>query len=143
MRRTPAFSVVLLTGALALFFLAPSVWCADFCVNTASALQTALTSAAANAQADRVLVVRGTYTGPFVYTSSERQALQVLGGYAAGCASRTLDATNTTLQGNGSDRVLTFTTTNGGAFTLEGVTISGGIKTGDGGGLYASTINDI
>ncbi len=33
--------------------------------------------------------------------------------------------------------------TNGGALTLEGVTLSGGIKTGDGGGLYASTSSNI
>ncbi|WP_295394419.1 right-handed parallel beta-helix repeat-containing protein [uncultured Thiodictyon sp.] len=130
-------------SALALFVLAQLTYAVDFCVDSSSALQTALTSAATNGQADRLLVVQGTYTGPFVYTSSERYALQVLGGYVASCATRTLDSANTQLIGSGTDRVLSFTTTNGGAFTLEGVTISGGIFTGDGGGLYVSTINDI
>ena len=69
--------------------------------------------------------------------------LQVLGGYVAGCASRTLDPANTTLQGDGADRVLALTATNGGALTVEGVTISGGVRTGDGGGLYASTVSNI
>ena len=134
---------VLLASALALFSLATPASAADFCVSTAGALQTALTSAATNGLADRVLVVQGTYTGPFVYTSSERFALQVLGGYAAGCGSRTLDAANTTLQGDGADRVLALTATTGGALTVEGVTISGGVRTGDGGGLYASTVSNI
>ena len=53
----------------------------------------------------------------------------MLGGYVAGCASRTLDAVNTTLQGDGADRVLGLTATNGGAFTVEGVTVTGGVKT--------------
>jgi hypothetical protein len=143
MCRKPLLSFALLASALALFVVARSPYAADFCVDSASALQTALTSAATNGQADRLLVVQGTYTGPFVYTSSERFALQVLGGYVAGCASRTLDAANTTLQGDGADRVLGLTATNGGAFTLEGVTISGGARTGDGGGLYASTASNI
>ena len=135
MFRTSPLCLVLLTSALALFALAPSARAADFCVDSADALQTALTSATTNGRADRLLLVQGTYTGPFVYTSSERMALDVLGGYVAGCASRTLDAANTQLIGSGTGRVLAVTTTNGGAFTLEGVTISGGIFTGDGGGL--------
>ena len=140
---SPSRSAALLSGALALFALAQPASAADFCVADATALQAALNAAAANVQADTVKIVQGTYTGPFVYTSSERYALSVLGGYAAGCASRTLDAANTTLQGDGADRVLGLTATNGGAFTVEGVTISGGVRTGDGGGLYASTISNI
>ena len=139
----PPLSTALLSGALALFALAQPASAADFCVADASALQTALTDAATNGVGDRVLVVQGTYTGPFVYTSGEKQTLQVLGGYVAGCASRTLDAANTTLQGDGADRVLGLTATTGGALTVEGVTISGGVRTGDGGGLYASTISNI
>lgn len=134
----------LLSSILALFVFAPPANAADVCIDSADALQNALTQASANGQADRIFLVQGTYTGPFVYTSSERQSLQVLGGYDAGCASRILDPTNTTLQGDGADRVLTLTTTNGGgALTLEGVTITGGVKTGDGGGLYASTTSNI
>ena len=133
-----------MSGALALFALAQPVSAADFCVATAGALQTALTTAATNGQADSVKIVRGTYLGPFVYTSSERFALQVLGGYAAGCGSRTLDPANTTLQGDGANRVLTLTASNGGAFTVQGVTLTGGKKdAGDGGGLYASTASNI
>jgi hypothetical protein len=143
MSRTSLSHRALLTGALALFAFAHPASAADFCVSDATALQAALNAAAANGQTDRVRVVQGTYTGPFVYTSSELYALQVLGGYAAGCATRTLDAANTTLQGDGANRVLTLTATNGGAFTVEGVTISGGVRTGDGGGLYASTISNI
>lgn len=131
------------TGALALLALAQPASAADFCVDNDIALDAALVEAAANAEADRVLIVQGTYVGPFVYSSSERYALSVLGGYAAGCATRTLDAANTTLQGDGADRVLGLTATNGGAFTVQGVTISGGVRTGDGGGLYASTISNI
>ena len=139
----PPRSAALLSGALALFALAQPASAADFCVADAGALQTALTTAATNGQADTVKVVQGTYIGPFVYTSSERYALQVLGGYAAGCGSRTLDPANTTLQGDGADRVLTLTASNGGAFTVQGVTLTGGKKTGDGGGLYASTASNI
>ncbi len=143
MLRARAFFRPLVTGALALLALAQPASAADFCVDNDIALDAALVTAAANAQVDRVLIVKGTYVGPFVYTSSERYALSVLGGFAAGCASRTLDAANTTLQGDGADRVLALTATNGGAFTIEGVTISGGVRTGDGGGLYASTISNI
>jgi hypothetical protein len=64
--RTSPLCLVLLTSALALFALAPSARAADFCVDSADALQTALTSATTNGRADRLLLVQGTYTGPFV-----------------------------------------------------------------------------
>ena len=38
--------------------------------------------------------------GYFVYTSTEAQALSLRGGYTPGCSTRTLDSTNTKLDGN-------------------------------------------
>ena len=44
-------------------------WGAEFCVNNATDLQSALTIAASNSADDTIKVVQGTYTGNFTYTS--------------------------------------------------------------------------
>ncbi len=116
---------------------------AEYCVNSAGALNTALTAAGTNGQDDTIRVVQGTYTGLFYYSSSESRDVTVLGGYTSGCASRTLDPANTTLQGGGSNTVLVLVTTGNGDFTLEGVTVTGGNRSGNGGGLYTTTEGDV
>ena len=56
-----------------------------FCVQTSSALQSALNTAANNGEADEIQIVQGTYTGNFTYETQEGYKLTVKGGYVAGC----------------------------------------------------------
>ncbi|MBK8637069.1 MAG: right-handed parallel beta-helix repeat-containing protein [Chromatiaceae bacterium] len=125
----------LLVGALALLGFQAPVSAATFCVNTAVSLQNALIVAAANGQDDEVQIVQGTYVGNFVYTSTEAQALSLRGGYTPGCSTRTLDPTNTMLDGNNHTGLVL--QLSAGAlpanFWIEGLTIRNGV-----GGLSAS-----
>jgi PKD repeat protein len=106
---------------------------ATFCVGTAGQLQDALTTAANNEEDDIIRVAQGTYVGNFAYSSSA--ALTIKGGYSFDCASRTVDPTNTVLDGNGSGPVLTVHIWDD--FTADGLTVKNGRGTGDeGGGLY-------
>lgn len=114
---------------------------ATFCVTNATELQTALTTAQSNGANDTIKVVQGTYTGNFTYTAvlTENYSLTLEGGYTAGCASRVVDATNTTLDGGAVDRVLYFGAAVGNigsSLTIDGFTITNGSASGDGGGIY-------
>ena len=59
---------------------APGASAADFNVSNSAGLTSALTTAASNGTADRILLAAGTYTGPFTYNASEN--LEVLGAGA-------------------------------------------------------------
>jgi parallel beta-helix repeat protein len=130
-------------AASVLLALAFGAWGADFCVDNAADFQNALTSAETNGQADRIKLVQGTYNGHFVYDSAEAQAPEILGGYSAGCTSRTLDPANTELNGGGTGTVLAVTASLGADFTLEGVTLSGGDAASIGGGLHVVSQSDV
>ena len=100
------FAVVLLAALLVLFDRAQA---AIFCVDTPSALQSALIEAATNNEDDTIQVVQGTYLTPgnqFEYISQENFSITLLGGFATGCQSRVLDPTNTILDGQNANRVI-------------------------------------
>ena len=52
---------------------------ATFCVSNATELQTALTTAANNAEDDTIQIVQETYNGNFIYASTEGNSLTVEG----------------------------------------------------------------
>jgi VWFA-related protein len=138
-RRQCLFPGLLLLGTL---LLGGEAVAAEFCAANVGDLQAALLQAAGNGEDDRIQIVQGTYPGNFVYGSTEVNALEVLGGYSAGCAGRTLDPANTVLDGAGADTTLALASSAAAAFSLEGVTLTGGNRSGRGGGLYLSTAGD-
>lgn len=110
-----------------------------FCVQTSSALQTALNTAANNGEADEIQIVQGTYTGNFTYETQEEYKLTVKGGYASGCASRVVNASNTVLDGNSAGTVLMAYSEGGADFECEGVTFQNG-SAERGGGLRIDSV---
>lgn len=120
-----------------LAFLAGGAGAAEFCVDNATDLNAALSTAASNNEDNTIKVVQWTYTGPFSYSSNSTYGITLLGGYTAGCASRVIDPTNTTLDGNHSGLVLTLYNGTGGNIQVEGFTIQNGAD----GGVYAYSQN--
>jgi hypothetical protein len=117
----------LLLGALALLGSQAPANAAQFCVDSADSLQTALATAASNGVDDEVRIVQGTYMGNFVYASSQANNLSVLGGYTEGCAGRVLDPVNTILDGNQTNTVLVLSAPDVAAdFLVEGLTLRNG-----------------
>ena len=116
---------------------------ATFCINNASDLQTALTTAASNGEDDTIQIVQGTYTGNFVYASTEANSLIVEGGYSEGCASREVDPANTILDGDATGNVLVLSCPDQTVeFMVDGLTLQNGKVSdwsGRGGGVYANS----
>jgi parallel beta-helix repeat protein len=112
---------------------------AEYCVSNVAELQSALTSAAGNGGDDLIKIQQGNYIGNFVYASTQSNSVTIEGGYAAGCASRLVDATNTVLDGGNAGVVLALSAPNVSAtFVVEGITL----RNGDSypvGGLYVLT----
>lgn len=107
----------------------------DFCVNSASDLVDALSTAAINGEDDVIRVVQGTYLtpsappAPFSYFGiQENHGLELLGGYEPLCASRTLDPTNTILDGQNSNQVIEILPANStsGDLLFQGFTVRNG-----------------
>ena len=141
MNRNRIFSHI---AAIGLLVFAVATSASDFCVDNVADLESALLTAQSNAQADRIQLVQGNYSGNFVYTSTEWHGLEILGGYSAGCASRTIDPENTVLSGAGGGNVLAVTAGLRADFTLEGVTLSDGDASADnGGGLMVVCPSDV
>lgn len=94
-------------AVLAITGVATSARAGDFCVDTVAELVSAVT--AFNNQADgtvlTIKVVQGNYVvngqlGATLSTFPRSVGLKVLGGYTAGCASRSLNPANTIIDGN-------------------------------------------
>jgi len=141
---------ILLKGAIFCIFTTHTIvfstlsFGATFCVNNASELQSALTTAVSNGENDTIKIVQGTYSGNFIYASDESNSLTLKGGYTEGCASQTVDPANTILDGGGLDMVLALGNNGTANFSLESLTFQNGSVTSsstvkDGGGLYAKT----
>ena len=66
----------------------------EFCVSTSTELQAALTEAQANGEDDSIRIVQGIYSDNFQYSADENETKSIIveGGYAAGCSSRTVEA---------------------------------------------------
>jgi hypothetical protein len=126
-------ALLVLTGAIS-----PAA-AETFCVGTAAELQTALDDAEANAENDAILLLRGTYTGNFSFSSSEHKYLLIRGGYDPNCVTHGDDPSNTVLDAQGSGTVLSLYQHAGGAVHVEGVTLqNGGYH-----GLWVRLINEL
>jgi hypothetical protein len=115
---------------------------ADFCVDNASDLKTALSTAAGNLEDDVIMVVQGKYESLFGYWSSQGYSLTLLGGYTLGCAVRGLDPANTVLDGGGTGQVLRLYDINGGDLTVDGFTLQNGDTNYDGSGVNAESYSE-
>ena len=97
--------LILLAGFLAMARAEVRAPDNTLCVGTVDELHQALNVWAYNSGDDEtvvVQVVKGSYnfTPLFDYTAQSDATLRLLGGYNAGCGSRTIDPTNTVLDGN-------------------------------------------
>jgi len=110
---------------------------AVFCVDTATEIQNALSTAASNGENDQVQIVQGTYVGNFVYaTATEEHDLAIQGGWTAGCVSREIDPANTVLDGNQTGTVLVLSADGRTVrFLVKGLTFENGMGR-SGGGLF-------
>jgi hypothetical protein len=127
----------LVVSIFVLFVLSSPVNAAVFCVDSASALQSALTTAQSNGEDDQIQIVQGTYVGNFVYASTQADALAVQGGWTTGCTSREIDPENTVLDGNQTGRVLAVSVPDVAMdLLLHGLTLRNGLASRDGGGLF-------
>lgn len=118
---------------------------ATFCVDSASALRTALLTGTTNGQENTIQIVQGTYLTagtPFTYGNSGSGSLALLGGYAAGCGSRVVNPTNTILDAQFVNVVLFISGATTANFQVQGFTIRNGRATGttQGGGLHFNNI---
>ena len=126
---------LILCCVVCLAFGAGGAGAAEVCVNNAAGLQTALTTAAGNAEDDIIKVVWGTYTGNFTYGSSSGYSITLLGGYTAACADRVANPILTTLDGNSTGTVLGLYDDHGANFVVDSFTIRNGSATLYGGGV--------
>ncbi len=123
-------SLIFFIWAFALLQLSPMAEGAEFCVSTAEALQTALTTAASNGQDDVIKIVQGTYNGNFLFNSSENYSLTVEGGYLTGCASRDALPSKTIIDAGGISS--SFRIENGGLkdFVIDSITCQNSTNSG-------------
>lgn len=134
-----------LIAGCALVASAPAARAATFCVNSQATFQTALTTAQSNGDASNTIrVVAGAYnlSSGLAYSSSTISALNVIGGYNAGCVTLTGEATQ--LNGQGTVRPL-FIVANNAQIRVEGFDFVQGLSTNNRGGglLVLSTNGDI
>lgn len=126
----------LLASFFVLFALSSPVNAAVFCVDSATALHSALSTAETNRADNEIRIVQGTYVGNFVYDGPYGAALSIRGGYSKGCAGRDVNPSNTILDGNRTGRVLIVSFGDESRFVVEGLTLRNGKATsGVGGGL--------
>lgn len=124
-----------------LLFVSP-VWSADFCVNTAADLQSALTMAQSNGEDDIIKVQQGTYYGNFGGTFTDSHSLTIEGGYNdSSCNGRVVDPSNTILDAQNNGRVLNLDCSSVNAdLAVDGITFQNGNVTGtQGAGLVIRT----
>jgi hypothetical protein len=93
-----------------------------------------LDEAETNGEDDTIQIVRGTYTGNFVYDSGEGYGIVIKGGFAAGCSKQEIGPVLTILDGNGAGSVLFIEDSKGGDIRVENVTVRGGrVESGEAG----------
>lgn len=145
-QQMPRFKTYVFLPLLYLFFgfTASPSQAANFNVANATELQAALTAAQGNGAADVIRIAQGEYVGNFTYDPilNENFDLTIEGGWNAGFTARTLEPSNTTLNGNSSGRVLGITTSNNttGNIRVEGLKFINGHQLSNyGGGLMVQT----
>ena len=137
------FSITVLL--IVLIFPTGSLWGAEFCVDDASALQTALSTAASNDEDNIIQIARGiTYLGNFFYATDKGKEIVIRGGYDKSRSVCTFPTalsspSETILDGSGAGRVLRVSDNGDGNIVVERLTFRNGNSTGDGGGLLASS----
>ncbi|MBN8482134.1 MAG: hypothetical protein J0L88_11150 [Xanthomonadales bacterium] len=117
-------------GAALAAFAAPAVAAIDACVASAAELSQQFQLAQVSSQDITLKVVRGTYDiagTSLVRTDSagpaRMQSVRVLGGYAPGCATRTVDPANTIFTSSSSTSV--YWRTAGTLVSIEGISFVG------------------
>jgi hypothetical protein len=111
---------------------------ATVCVDTAQGLRDALQITQNNGVDDTIQIVRGTYHlggNDLLFNSSEAHSLNIIGGYAPGCATRVRNAAITMLDGDDSSPIFNVTTSND--FELHFLTLQHGLISGSSGGAMA------
>ena len=114
---------------LALGFILPALVvshseAAVFCVSSASELNSALGTAQSNGVDDTIRLVQGTYYGNFVHAANS--SLTIEGGYTAGCGSRSVDPSNTILDGGAYAQTLVLYSEVPVSFFVDGITARNG-----------------
>jgi hypothetical protein len=116
------------------------------CSDSDCDLQSALNAAVADNANSYVRVAQGTYAGNFIYSGAggEDYSLILEGGWSTDFATRTIDPTNTILDGSGTGRVLSVDNRPNATYgdvTVEGFTIKNGLSLGvSGGGLLVAAL---
>ena len=140
-KRLQAFATCFLVS-LSFLLLHGTTQAATFCVRTATDLTSALLNARNNGEDDIIQLVQGTYQGGFFFFPTEAFNLTTEGGYTSGCASRVVDPTNTVLDGTGTTRVFSLSSSQSSDLTVDGLTLQNGAAIA-GGGLLAITEGDL
>ncbi len=103
------------TMITALLGIQISVHAATFCVSNSTMLETVLDVTESNGQHDEIKIVNGAYiplnSYGFRFYLGEDYNLIISGGWNTGCSEQTLNPLNTVLDGDDSNRVISFYTT--------------------------------
>lgn len=124
----------------------PVAFSAQFCANSSVQLQSALTTAASNGQADDIRVRRGTFevpAGGFVYDGNDPSNLVISGGWNGlvnSCTSFEIRPLETTLDGMSSATVLRINPFPGANYTISNMTLINGVGGTRSGGLHITPI---
>jgi hypothetical protein len=111
---------------------------ATVCVDTVQALRDALQTTAANGDDDTIQIVRGVYHlagSVLLFNSGEAHSINIVGGYAPGCATRLHNAAMSVLDGDDSSPIFNVTTSDD--FELHFLTLQHGLISGSSGGVMA------
>ncbi|MEO5626973.1 MAG: choice-of-anchor Q domain-containing protein [Dokdonella sp.] len=120
---------------------------ATFCVKDALALKIALTNAQTNGEDDVIQVQMGTFTpslASFVYQSAEANSLTITGGFSVGCASQSLGAQFTIIDGGGTKAPLSIDTTAAeSSVSISNLTVQNGISVGSAAPLHLASTGGV
>jgi len=108
----------------------------DFCVSDLTELESAISTAVSNLEADTIMVQEGVYltTTSLYFTVSSTLDITMIGGYGPGCSVRRFDPSTTILDGQGTHQVVRAYMLSD-QFWFEGFTVRNGSSTGFGGGM--------
>ena len=112
-----------------------------FEISTNLELSAYLAEAESNGEDDLFKIKKGTYSGNFIYASTELHSLTMEGGYNDGFITRDVVPANTVLDGEGNGTVLALSAPGVAAnFVVDGLTIQNGdVSLHGGGGIYITT----
>lgn len=126
------FTLQLSVAAALMLSAASQADAAIFCVKDALALKVALTNAQANGEDDVIQLQTGTFTpsaASFVYQSAEAHSLTIEGGYSVGCATQSIGAQFTIIDGGGTKSPLSIdATASEGSLSISNFTLQNGVS---------------